>query len=199
MQDPGPSTKQGGLDSSQLQMQTAVYADSEPDILLSPLETGREHSPALKFADRNTNTTPYNAQIDKLAQAFKVASHPDSSILTAQLSETLFFIRFQDGEYGVHRMKMGLCSNVDSLFGKIADCAQVLMQSILQIAVRFPVDIGRLEKYVLLIKPGDQTAFDSLIKTIAGGIVELGPTLRRRYILTATIVRSPAAYISSSD
>jgi hypothetical protein len=199
MQDPGPSTKQGALDPSQLQRQATVYVDSEPDILLSPLETGCEPSPALKFADKITSSTPYNAQIDKLVQAFKVASHPDSSIMTAQLSETLFFIRFQDSEYGLPRMKMGLCSNVDSLFGKVADCAQVLMQSILQIAIRFPVDIGRLEKYILLIKPGDQTAFDLLIKTIAGGIVELGPTLRRRYILTATIVRGPAAYISSSD
>jgi hypothetical protein len=198
MHDPDPSIKQGAPASPQLQTQAKVYIETEPDIFPPLPETRHERSPALEFADRITNRMPHNSQINRLSYAFEATSRPNSSIIAAQLSETLFFLRFHDNEHGVPRMKMGFCSNVDDLFGKIADCAQVLVQSISQIAVRFPVDIGRLETYVLLIKSGDQTAFDSLIKSISRGMVELGLTVCRRYILTATIVRSSAALISSS-
>jgi hypothetical protein len=89
-------------------------------------------------------------------------------------------------------MKLGFCSNVDSLFEKISSHTQVLVQSILQIVVQFPADIGRLEKYVLSIRARDQGAFDLLVKSISMGFSEVDPTVPKRYILTATIVCAPA-------
>lgn len=87
----------------------------------------------------------------------------------------------------MHKMKLGICPNIDGFFGRIASHAQILASSILQIAIRLPADIGMLEQYALLIKARDQTAFDALINIISNAIDEPGPTIPTRYILTATI------------
>jgi hypothetical protein len=118
----------------------------------------------------------------------KVNVHRENSNKADQSAETLFFFRLQGVENKFSPMKLGVCPSIDSFFGKIANHVHVPAQSILQVAIRFPTDIGRLKKHVLQIEAGNQPEFDTLVKIIANAVVELdSSTVPTRYILTATI------------
>jgi hypothetical protein len=114
----------------------------------------------------------------------------DFSIAKFLLSGVLFFFHFQDNKSIIFRMKLGFCPNVESFFAEIARHAQILEQSILQIAVRLPDDICRPEKRMMLIEAGEQGAgaFHMLIGTVWNAIAESEPAGQTRcIIITGTI------------
>jgi hypothetical protein len=118
----------------------------------------------------------------------KAKAHGNIVHKAGQITETLLFLRLQGKEERFSPMKLGVCLSINDFFAKIAYHIQVSTQSILQVAIRLPVDIGRLDEYVLQIEAGDQSEFEKLVKIILNGLVRNSSTaVPARYILTATI------------
>lgn len=174
-----------------LQSKAGVHQSN--GVLPIPSEMGHKASPALEFSAMVAKLTTNGKDFDEFTRVSAGCSSRGSFANSAQqLYETLFFICLQGSQQRVPRVKLGFCSNPEDLFEKIADSAEIPVQSIKKLAIRLPADIGRLEKYVLEIGAGDQEAFDLLIKTISSGMIRFGATVPRRYILRATVVCSPS-------
>lgn len=100
----------------------------------------------------------------------------------------MLFLRLQDREEVYPPMQLGICLSANDFFAKIAYHIQVPAASVLQIAIRLPVDICELDEYVLQIEAGNQSKFENLTNIISNAVGGLGSgTIPARYILTATI------------
>jgi hypothetical protein len=103
-------------------------------------------------------------------------------------ANTLLFLRVHGKEDKFPTMKLGDCLSINDFFAKIAYHIQETAQSILQVAIRLPSDIGMLDEYVLQMGAGHQPEFEKLVKILSDAVIDLdSSTVPVQYILTVTI------------
>lgn len=106
----------------------------------------------------------------------------------SQMADTLLFLRLQEKEKLFPAMKLGICLSVNNFFAKVAYHVQVPLASILQMAIRLPVDNRMLDEYVLQVEAGNQSHFEDVTRILSDALGRLDSgTVPARYILTVTI------------
>lgn len=173
--------------------QSTTTATSQPrtQAIEHPNDTiRRDIIPASAFSTMATKATHASRMFENPIEASVAQLDLDPFSVATQLYETLFFVRVRGNGKKVSRAKLGICPLVGDLFEKLADSAEVSAQSIRQVSICLPADIGKLQG--LEIKAGEQDAFEFLISIISKGVVDVGATVPRRYILPTVVVLNSA-------